>query len=130
MTEDICMKCAHRSVCSFYEPREECRDCNQFMPKNASLEIDENYESILICAERYACGRRTYMPGIVVGYIKPLIPMLSDKTLDVIYNDISSAVAHDGLVDPTIGAPLWVDLYNTIGEELRRRSAIRQRSAK
>lgn len=86
------------------------------------IELDEDFESILICAERYACGRRTYMPSIVVGYIKPLVPMLSDKTLAVIYNDISDAIAHDDLGDPTIDAPLWVDLYNTIGKKLRRRS--------
>ncbi len=87
------------------------------------IEINEDFESILICAERYACGRKTYMPGIVVGYIKPLIPMLSDKTLAVIYNDISDAIAHGDLGAPTIDAPLWVDLYNTIGERLRRRSS-------
>lgn len=87
------------------------------------LELNEYFELILVCAERYACGRRTYMPGIVVRYIKPLIPMLSDKTLAVIYNDINNAMERRNVGDPAIDAPLWVDLYNTIEEELRRRSA-------
>ena len=87
------------------------------------IEINEDFETMIICAERYACGRRTYMPSIVVGYIKPLIPMLSDKTLAVIYNDISDAVARDDLGDPEIDAPLWVDLYNAIGERLGRRNS-------
>lgn len=87
------------------------------------IEINEDFESILICAERYACGRRTYIPSIVVGYIKPLIPRLSDKTLAVIYNDLDCAMEHRNVGDPAIDAPLWVDLYKTIEEEHRRRSA-------
>lgn len=63
------------------------------------------------------------MQSIVVGYIKPLIPRLSDKTRAVIYNDISDAVAHNDLGDPAIDAPLWVDLYNAIGERLGRRKS-------
>lgn len=123
MTEDICMKCAHRNVCSFYEPGEPCGACNQFMPKTASLEIDEDFGSILICAERYACGRRTYMPGIVVGYIKPLIPMLSDKTLVVLRNDIGDALMWGGLGDSNIDTPLWIGLQERILEELKRRES-------
>lgn len=87
------------------------------------LEINKDFETILICAERYACGRRTYAPGIVVGYIEPLIPMLSGKTLAVIYNDISDAIAYGNLGDPTIDAPLWIGLLDQIAEELKRRKA-------
>ena len=123
MVEDICMKCACRNVCSFYEPGEECGACNQFMSKTASLEIDENFETMLICAERYACGRRTYMPGIVVDYIKPLIPRLSDKTLIVLRNDIGDASMRGGLGDPNIDVSLWLGLLERIRGELRRRNA-------
>lgn len=87
------------------------------------LEINEDFESILICAERYACGRRTYMPGIVVDYIDPLIPRLSTKTLVVISNDLSTADKTNNLGHPQIDAPLWLDLYNAITEELKKRSA-------
>lgn len=85
------------------------------------IEIDKDFETMLICAERYAYGRRTYMPSIVVDYIKPLIPMLSDKTLAVIYNDISYVAELRNAGDPTIDAPLWVGLWKQIAEELERR---------
>ena len=87
------------------------------------LEINEDFESILICAERYACGRRTYMPGIVVDYIEPLIPRLSTQTLVVIGNDLSTADKTNNLGHPQIDAPLWLDLYNAITEELKKRNA-------
>ena len=87
------------------------------------IEIDENFETMLICAERYACGRRTYIPSIVVDYIEPLIPRLSAKTLVVIGNDLSMADKTNNLGHPQIDAPLWLDLYNAITEELKKRNA-------
>ena len=85
------------------------------------LEINEDFESVLICAERYATGRRTYMPDIVVDYIKRLIPQLSDKTLTVIRNDITERAMYGSLGDPKIDAPLWIGLLDWIAEELERR---------
>lgn len=125
-----CKDCLHNEICkaisvfiSIKTGDDADKLCGNFTDKSRFIELDENLESILICAERYACGRRTYMPGIVVGYIKPLITMLSDKTLAVIYNDISDAVARDDLGDPEIDAPLWIDLFNAIGERLERRKS-------
>lgn len=86
------------------------------------IEIDENFETILICAERYACGRRSYMPSIVVDYITPLIPQLSDKTLTVIRNDITDQVMYGSLGDPAIDAPLWKGLRLRVVNEMKRRN--------
>ncbi len=86
------------------------------------IELSEDFESILICAERYACGRRTYMPGIVIGYIIPLISVLSDKALGVIVSDIDFAAEHGGLGDDEIDAPLWIGLQKRIRGELERRN--------
>lgn len=83
--------------------------------------IDENFESVLICAERYACGRQTYMPSIVAEYITPLIPQLSGKALAVIRNDITAAQEHGSLGDPRIDAPLWKELRRKCVDELKRR---------
>jgi hypothetical protein len=85
------------------------------------IEINEDFESLIICAERYACGRRTYMPGIVIGYIIPLISQLSYKALGVICNDIDIASNRGGLGDVSIDAPLWIGLQERIVEELKRR---------
>lgn len=49
---------------------------------------NENVGAVLISAVRYACGRRTYMPSIVVGVITPVIPQLCDKNLCCMERDI------------------------------------------
>lgn len=86
------------------------------------IELDEDFETMLICAERYACGRRSYMPSIVIGYITPLVPRLSNKTLAVMCKDIIFAAEHGGLGDPDIDDPLWRRLHCCIAEELSRRA--------
>lgn len=90
------------------------------------IEIDENFETMLICAERYACGRHTYMPSIVVDYIMPLIPMLSDKTLTVMRNDITSEIDYGklrGAFGMDIDTPMWANLRLEIVNEMKRREA-------
>ena len=52
--------------------------------KNKVSIDNDNFQIILTCAVRYSLGRRTYMPHLVMDYIAPLVPMLSDKTLAVI----------------------------------------------
>lgn len=49
---------------------------------------DDDFGTVLNCAIRYCLGRRTYMPGLVTSYIRPLLPFLNDKTLDVMKRDI------------------------------------------
>lgn len=34
---------------------------------------DDRFGTILNCAVRYACGRHTDMPSLVIGYITPLL---------------------------------------------------------
>lgn len=52
---------------------------------------DDDFGTVLNCAVRYACGRYTYMPGIVIGVIKPLLNELSEKTLRCMERDIRKA---------------------------------------
>lgn len=53
------------------------------------IEFDSAFEEMLIGAERYACGRRTYIVYDTVSYITPLLPHLSDNTLRVFRNDMA-----------------------------------------
>ena len=69
------------------------------------IELNEDFETILICAERYALGRKSYMPSLVIGYITPLLPRLSKKTLAVLKNDIEGA---GGWGDEKIDKPCWM----------------------
>ena len=57
-------------------------------PQVGGVEINTDFESILLCAVRYAIGRRTYIPSRVIDYITPLLPYLSDNILKLIVNEI------------------------------------------
>lgn len=79
---------------------------------------DETFGAVLNCAVRYSLGRRSYLPYLVTGFIKPLVPDLSTKTLWAIRNDINDAAKFDGLGDPNIDAPLWLALRENVQKEL------------
>ena len=49
---------------------------------------DDFFGAVLNCAIRYCIGRRTYMPSLVMDFIRPLLPYLSKKTLWCMVNDI------------------------------------------
>lgn len=53
----------------------------------------EDYEHIVISAERYALGRMTYIVELTVNYIIQEIEdnKLSDQCLDIMRNDIKKA---------------------------------------
>lgn len=53
----------------------------------------EDYEHIVISAERYALGRMTYIVELTVNYIMQEIEdnKLSDQCLDIMRNDIKKA---------------------------------------
>lgn len=46
------------------------------MNKIKTVEMDENFQEILVSAVRYALGRMTYIVGFTVDYISPLIKSL------------------------------------------------------
>lgn len=52
------------------------------------ITITQDFETMLVCAMRYAIGRGSYMPSIVIDYIRFLLPQLSINTLFVMQRDI------------------------------------------
>lgn len=82
---------------------------------------DDDFGAVLNCAVRYAVGRRSYMPYLVVSFISPLVPDLSTKTLWAIRNDINEAAKFDNLGDPNIDAPHWLGLREMVQKELVKR---------
>ena len=58
------------------------------MRDNLSVELDDDFFTIIVCAIRYALGRRTYMPSLVCGYAKQYIQQIPTKDLYVISRDI------------------------------------------
>lgn len=88
-----------------------------------TIEIDKNFETILLCAVRYAIGRETYMPSLVIDYITPLLPYLSDNTLRLIANEITEYKAYKGgLGDDKIDKPYWIAFLRKITEERIKRN--------
>lgn len=83
-----------------------------------TVEINKDFETVLLCAVRYAIGRRTYIPSLVIDYITPLLPYLSEGTLNLIADEI---IQHDtckeGLGDEKIDKPYWIAFLRKITEE-------------
>lgn len=82
---------------------------------------DSSFGCILNCAVRYAIGRRTYMPGLVVDFIRPLLPYINDKTLYVFDQDITDQKYMGGYGDERIDKPTWMRFHREVIEEERRR---------
>lgn len=56
----------------------------------AKIELSQKLELMLICAERYAFGRRTYIVSETVDYLVHLLPKFSDWCIAILTNDIKS----------------------------------------
>lgn len=55
---------------------------------HGTVGITRDFELMMICAMRYAIGRGSYMPSIVIEYIHYILPQLSLNTLFVMQRDI------------------------------------------
>lgn len=83
------------------------------------LEIDKNFETILLCAVRYAIGRKSYIPSLVIDYITPLLPYLSEDVLKLIANEIVQHNTYEGgLGDEKIDRPYWEQFLRKIRLEI------------
>lgn len=100
------------------------------------LELTSELETILICAERYACGRESYMPSLVIDYLMPLLPKLSIKTLGVLNEDmqrvdemdkrtegaeIVPGMRHGAWGNDLIDKPGWMQFWQAVRDEIARR---------
>ena len=54
----------------------------------AQIEVDSELGLILNCAVRYAMGRMTYVPSSVIRFIKPLLPVLDNRTITCFVRDL------------------------------------------
>ena len=84
-----------------------------------TIEIDKNFETILLCAVGYAIGRRTYIPSLVIDYMTPLLPYLSEDVLKLLANEITKYEAYEGaLGDEMIDRPYWEQFLRKIRLEI------------
>lgn len=82
---------------------------------------NEKFGAVLNCAVRYACGRQTYMPSIVIGFIRPLISEIDDKTLCCMERDIRDAERFGGYGDEKIDKPDWMRFLADLQAEIDKR---------
>lgn len=72
---------------------ERCRDIVQCSNCEPTINLkNDNFGAVLNCAVRYSLGRRTYMPGLVMDFVGPLLPYISDKALWCLERDIKGFV--------------------------------------
>ena len=85
---------------------------------------DDFFGAILNCAVRYSIGRQSYMPGLVIDFITPLLPEISEKALFVMDRDITEerySPFSNPYGDPNIDEPKWMRFLEKIHEEQKRR---------
>ena len=87
-----------------------------------TVEINKDLEAILACAVRYAIGRKSYMPSLVIDYITPLLPYLSYWTLGLMAAEIIDHNYKGGLGDEKIDKPYWIDFLQRIEIEMEGRN--------
>lgn len=81
--------------------------------------------AVLNCAVRYALGRETYMPRLVMGEITPMLQGCSNKTLRVFEQDISEWLDRDKgwtAYDNSYGDD-WKRFLDDVRAEIERRKA-------
>lgn len=88
------------------------------MNKIKTVEMDENFQTMLISAERYALGRGTYIVGLTVDYIMPMIPDLGTKYINIMISDLKWQGPYGTGTDRAD----WMKLLNRLEEEHNRRT--------
>lgn len=75
---------------------------------------DDNFGAVINCAIRYALGRQTYMPSLVIGVVRPMLPLLTPKTIACMERDIREADKYGGYGNETIDKPDWLKFLSEI----------------
>ena len=87
-----------------------------------TLNIDEDkLGALCICALRYCQGRRTYMPDLVRSIVRPILPKLSDRTIQVMAADCKFQKELELYGDEIADKPGWQKWELEVEEEKERR---------
>lgn len=83
---------------------------------------DEDLGAMLVCAVRYGLGRTTYIVSLIVDFIIPLIPELSNKTLWCLDKDIRNTENLGSYIDKA----KWTELLIQVQKEREKRELKQQ----
>lgn len=78
---------------------------------------DDDFGAVINCAIRYCLGRRTYMPGVVCGYVKPLLPYLNERTICCMERDIRTAPSYGDECD----VATWTSMLSAVDDVVSER---------
>lgn len=72
--------------------------------------FDDDFGCIINSALRYSIRRHTYMPGVVVDFIRKYINILDTKTIEVAIEDITKELDMGNIDDPLMWEKLKSEL--------------------
>lgn len=98
-------------------------DLRSDAPKGMVDPASDDFGSVCNCAVRYCLGRRSYMPSFVCGYITPILPKLTDKTLDCFERDIAERKRTGFDFGDSCDYETWDTFYKAVCNEIERRKS-------
>lgn len=96
-------------------------DLKSDAPKGMVEPASDDFGSVCNCAVRYCLSRRSYMPSLVCGYITPLLPELTDKTLDCFEHDIAERKRTGFGFGDSCDYETWDAFYKAVCKEIEGR---------
>ena len=88
------------------------------MEKKITIDNLDDFELILSSAIRYSLGRQTYLPSVVIRFVRPLLPQLSELALRNIIKDIEKVSSYG---NETIDKPEWMRFLTDVQFEISKR---------
>ena len=77
------------------------------------LKTDDD-ETMIICAVRYALPRQSYMPSLVMDWLRAHWLALSVKTRSIIKRDIREAIDRNETGSESMDRPMWIKLIDEL----------------
>ena len=82
---------------------------------------NDDFGAVCNCAVRYCLGRQSYMSSLVCGYITPILPELTDKTLGCFERDIAERKRAGFYFIDSCDCETWDAFYKAVCKEIERR---------
>jgi hypothetical protein len=82
---------------------------------------DDDFGAICNCAVRYAVGRRTYMPGLVIDFITSHLSELTDKTLWCFQQDLYQRLDEGFNFGDEFDLQNWMSFLEDVDKEIKKR---------
>lgn len=88
--------------------------------ENVMVKLDNGFELMLGYAVRYALGRCTYAPAVIIEYIEPLLKEISLGGKILLKKDIDNYLEDSRVVGrfENDNRKLWVMFANEIGKSI------------